>query len=450
MNALAARATRRGGRLAAEPRAPGPAMALLRQLADREFLVAFAMFAPLCFLLQLGAKGAAVFCLVTLAYTVLRRRELFGILATRGFLLVPAGIACFSVLWSTSRIDSLKGGVELGLTLLAAILLSGSPRPQMILRGVAGAFAVYLAISLVAGGTTKMGLHGTAFSGLSASKNLLADIAATGAIFSAGAAWLALRDRAWLWVTALCGVLGLALLTLVMAKSAGAMVSLAVGLGALAFLAGVRSLESGLRALLVCLGGIFVVVFAFLHRPISDALVQYVTALFDKDPTLTGRTYIWERGYELVRERPLLGQGFGAFWRQGNPDAEGLWQYAGIQQRSGFTFHNSVLEVLVQLGWTGVGLLGLVLAFGALCLAIRFAARPTPALCVWGGAFAFELSRMPVESIGYQPFFYSTVIITAALAMAFSSSASTDSAARGEADVRAPSPPRRYRQRRLA
>lgn len=395
-------------------------------LLDLDLVCAFAMFVPLCFLLQLGMPGAGLFCLVTLSLGFIRRRELGHLLITRGFLILPAGLACFSMLWSQAPVESLKGGVELGLTLAAAVLLSGARRPQMVLRGIAAAFALYLAISLVAGGTTKMGLHGSAFSGLSSSKNLLADIAATGAIFSAGAAWMAMRDRAWPWLLAMLVSLGLGLVTVVIAKSAGAVVSLAVGMGAMIFLAVAMRAPSGLRALMVAFGAMAVIAFAFLHRAITQMLVSYVSELFDKDPSLTGRTYIWERGFELIRERPLLGQGFGAFWLQGNPEAEGLWRFAGITQRSGFTFHNSLIEILIQLGWVGVATLGLVLVTGVICVALRFIARPSPILCVWTAALAFELSRMPVESIGYQPFFYSTVIISAALGMAFSKAEDPD------------------------
>ena len=49
----------------------------------------------------------------------------------------------------------------------------------------------------------------------------------------------------------------------------------------------------------------------------------------------------------------MLGRGYYAFWRQGNLDAEGLWRYFGIDSRGGFTFHNTLVDILVTLGWIG-------------------------------------------------------------------------------------------------
>lgn len=89
----------------------------------------------------------------------------------------------------------------------------------------------------------------------------------------------------------------------------------------------------------------------------QDALL----GAFGKDATLTGRTYLWATGLEAAAQTPVLGVGYQAYWVQGFPEAERLWQEFYINARSGFHFHNSYIEVLVELGAVGFATLVLVL-----------------------------------------------------------------------------------------
>jgi exopolysaccharide production protein ExoQ len=148
-------------------------------------------------------------------------------------------------------------------------------------------------------------------------------------------------------------------------------------------------------------------------------MIDWGATLFDKDPTLTGRTYLWYRAAELIHEKPVLGRGYYAFWLQGNTDAEGLWRYFGIQERGGFTFHNTLVEILVSLGWAGVVVIGATVLIGAVALVRRFVSRPNLALVFWIAIFLYQLARTPIESIGIAPFYFSTVLCFAALGAAF-------------------------------
>ena len=118
---------------------------------------------------------------------------------------------------------------------------------------------------------------------------------------------------------------------------------------------------------------------------------------------------------DLIAEKPFLGKGFGAFWQQGNPDAEGMWQYAGILSRGGFNFHNTPIEILVHLGWLGLIIFGLTVLVAAAILISRFVARPNLLLCFSIAILVYELVRMPIESVGVYEFYTSTVLIFLAL-----------------------------------
>lgn len=79
-----------------------------------------------------------------------------------------------------------------------------------------------------------------------------------------------------------------------------------------------------------------------------------------KDSSLTGRTELWDHAKKLIAEKPIFGIGAEGFWLPYRGDAQFLLEafYKDIGVR--FSFHNSYLEILVQLG--GVGLFFMLIA----------------------------------------------------------------------------------------
>ncbi|MFB2875810.1 O-antigen ligase family protein [Floridanema aerugineum] len=78
-----------------------------------------------------------------------------------------------------------------------------------------------------------------------------------------------------------------------------------------------------------------------------------------KDPTLTGRTDIWEFVIDKIKERPWLGFGYEAFWLPGG-EGENVKFYIFLVLSQA---HNGYLDVAVHLG-----LIGFALWFGSLIL----------------------------------------------------------------------------------
>ena len=72
-----------------------------------------------------------------------------------------------------------------------------------------------------------------------------------------------------------------------------------------------------------------------------------------KDSTLTGRTLLWSEGLKTGMDNPVFGVGYSAFWVPGRSEAEVLWQKFQVQERSGFHFHNLVINEFVDLGVVG-------------------------------------------------------------------------------------------------
>ncbi len=80
--------------------------------------------------------------------------------------------------------------------------------------------------------------------------------------------------------------------------------------------------------------------------------LETILGAFGRDTTLTGRTEIWPYVLDMSSQRPILGYGFDAFW-----GTDAFARY--VMDRFDWsvpTAHNGYLDVLLSLGWIGVGL----------------------------------------------------------------------------------------------
>lgn len=403
------------------PRPRNPVIRLIAvDLLDLEFATAFGLFTAMLFISQLGSLGALVIIGLTGFYALLHLARLYDLLLPRAFILAIPAVIVLSTLWSETRSETLKYAIEFTITVGAGLLLSGSRRPMSVLFGMFLAFGVYIAVSLAFGQSVFVGTTGTtAFSGLNRGKNMLADIASTGLLISAATFLVAFAERRLLLVLAAVLVGGMELYVVIAARSAGAMLGFALATALFALLLALRPIGAVLRATGTFFLGLVLVIAALNYRDLSSAMIDTGARFFDKDMTLTGRTYLWQRAYDLIHETPWLGRGFRSFWLQGNPDAEGLWQYAGIVSRDGFNFHNTAVEILVHLGWVGLIVYGAVVVLALGFLIARFLTRPNLFVCFWLSILVYELVRMPIESIGFTEFYFSTVLLFMALGSAF-------------------------------
>jgi exopolysaccharide production protein ExoQ len=388
---------------------------------DIDGLFALALFLPMLFIGNITTMGGAVIAALVPLYLFLRRDRLFEVFLPRSFLFLIPGYALFSVIWSEATGESLRYSVELLVTICAGLLLSSARNQEAVIRGIAVAFLCYVAASLFFGHSVGIGVGagGEALAGLSSGKNLLADIAAHGLVVSAAVTLMAMQGRSWLWILFGLVAIGLDLYCALAARSAGALVGMGMAIMAFAGLTPLVYAGKVVRAWVTGMVGVCLVAIGLSYSTIAQALMTIGTSVFDKDSTLTGRTYLWYRAADLIRESPLLGHGFYAFWLQGNIDAEGLWRYFGMDNRGGFTFHNTFVEILVMLGWVGLTLIGAVVLTGVLFLVRRFVTKPNLPLVFWISILMYELARTPIETIGVAPFYFSTALLFGALGAAF-------------------------------
>ena len=378
---------------------------------DSDGFFAFALVALILFASTLGTLGAVAISALALAYMILRLPQLGEIMAPRAFILVIPLFAIVSIFWSQSPVDTLKYSLEFALTVGVALLMSAAPYPKAVLWGIFLAFAIYVPSAIVFGQAVDVGNNGdTALSGLTQSKNLLGDMAASGALVSLACFVASVEERRPFRAVFALVVAAIEIYVLLEARSAGALLGIVSAVFAFIFFLAMRPARLTMRLLATVFASLAAAVMAAAYgsSAVSDSM-----ALFDKDPTLTGRTYLWQRAADFIAEKPVLGTGFNAFWVQGNPDAEGLWRFAGIVDRMGFNFHNTLIELLVNVGWLGVIVLGMVAAISAVLLLRRVMTRPTLALCFWFSVLIYEFVRMPIEAIGMAPFAHTTILLFA-------------------------------------
>jgi exopolysaccharide production protein ExoQ len=118
-----------------------------------------------------------------------------------------------------------------------------------------------------------------------------------------------------------------------------------------------------------------------------------------KDPTLTGRTTLWEVVVAFIREKPVFGWGYRAMWVLDDPTTQladrltGGW---GVTSS-----HNAFLEILLELGVAGMSvmlaILGSGLWRGLRCCRAGIAPLGWFSLVYFGGAI---LAAQTIETLG--------------------------------------------------
>lgn len=195
--------------------------------------------------------------------------------------------------------------------------------------------------------------------GLWYEKNQMGLVMVVGAV--SAAACLAADDRRpW---TALAAF-GLCSLLVLASQSKTSLLCLLLGSG---FVGGLWALRRGGAVLTVAglWGGVLLAGGAAWVWFVDSAAV--LTAL-GKDPSLTGRTLIWESLMRRVAERPWTGYGFSAFWGRDSVPA------AFVRQETAWpvpSAHNGWIDLLVQLGWPGAVAVGVVIAVAVVLVVLR-------------------------------------------------------------------------------
>jgi exopolysaccharide production protein ExoQ len=324
-------------------------------------------------------------------------------------LLLPAYCA-LSTLWSQDPAETLRGSIQLGVSLAIAIVIACRVPPRTLVRILFGIFLMAMIASVLFG---RVRSASGAWVGIFGSKNAFAAIVSV-FILTAFAAFVDKEGSRLQRVAALIS-LGVSGPILLLAQSAGAIITLLPSLGAMVLVLSGRWLTQLQKAVLLCAIGMLGVIVALLAVGYWTELMNLVLNTTGKDVTLTGRTDLWAVGFDVIRDHPLLGVGYRAFWIQGYAPAETLWAQFGITTRSGFNFHNTYISNAVEIGLIGTAILSAML-FGAFALALKWGLRaPSPASALFFGYLTTAICGSMVEVAIFFQFSLPSIMVVVAL-----------------------------------
>jgi len=258
-----------------------------------------------------------------------------------------------SYFWSVDPSGTMRRLIALYMTMLCGYALAARFSWRRLTEVLAIAYLVMMALSVfLAVLVPSLGkmheLFPGAWRGAWLEKNSLGASMAIGFVAAAAAA-LHNPKRRGFW-----GAVAAAMLfTVLMSTSKTALVAAILGTGGILFIFlsrrgpvwGVVLTWLGVTVML-CLAGYM------LYAP------EHIFLLLGKDPTLTGRTFIWNGISYVMRFRPLLGYGYGVVWTDEDPFAP----LARITQVAGFRAyhaHSCWFEV-----WLAMGIVGLIVWAG--------------------------------------------------------------------------------------
>jgi exopolysaccharide production protein ExoQ len=305
-------------------------------------------------------------------------------------------LALISTLWSDYPAWSARAATQFLATTIVGVIAGSCIKPRSLLSGLLCALSLVTVLSVASGRTEAVGLTGEhALVGLFGSKNYFG-LSVSFLLLTAIAVWIDRQQpRPFRWLglaTALTSPL-----LLVYAKSTGAMVVCLVTVLIMFLLyVGFRLLPQ-FRAVLMVVAVFFLIMFMIISTLNFDALQNFLGYL-GKDVTLTGRTFLWEHAIRSIADNPALGVGYQAYWQPGNPGAEELWLYAGISNRYGFHFHDTYLQVAVDLGLIGLFIfVATLIAISIRIFAVVVGPKPSPEQLFAISTFLFLILRAPIE-----------------------------------------------------
>jgi exopolysaccharide production protein ExoQ len=195
--------------------------------------------------------------------------------------------------------------------------------------------------------------------GLWYEKNQMGLVMSAGAV--AAAACLASEDRRRLLPTITLAVTTVLVLA---TQSKTSLLCLILGVGAVGGLWAMKRGGAAFSIVAIWFGVVLTAVAAFVF--ITDPAT--VLKALGKDPSLTGRTDIWEALMREVAERPWTGFGYQAFWGKDSVPAafiraETQWPVPSA--------HNGWIDLLIQLGWPGAITVGLTVAVATIVTVFR-------------------------------------------------------------------------------
>lgn len=312
-------------------------------------------FMGILFNILFGTIAALSFLISGVLFCLMYENKLLDLLVKNKLLLAIPLLAIVSSIWSDIPLLTLRGGIQLLLTTVFAMIIAAVVRFDLFIKITGICFFITMFLCLISDRYVINGLTGEYnLIGIFDSKNFLSMNAAF-SVFVGVAIYLnhnfTQKDK----IFGLTLVI-LSLSVLLKTKSLGSIVTTALVLIVALFYIFYQKIK---LPKLIRSQFNWLIVLSFLML-VFGLIVIGNTSTFDnvmydlgKDPTLTGRTFIWSRGLESITEHPVFGLGFQSAFYVGNPLAEEIWEFAHVPSGAGFNFHNMFIDITVEMGLLG-------------------------------------------------------------------------------------------------
>jgi exopolysaccharide production protein ExoQ len=282
----------------------------------------------------------------TLLFGYWNRTEFVLLLARGRWVNVFWIFAVASLLWSIDRAVTAWRLIMLTTSLMFAFYIVSRFRFEQILGMLAASTAVCAIASMLTaiifpaiGKSTPA--DPDAWSGVFSHKNQLGwEMLAMAIVFI----WFAIHDpRRRILAIAM---FGFCLIVAEKSQSATCLVTVGLVLVATAFLRVLR-LPMLPRAWLLLSGGVITIA----SGSVILANLPAVSQAIGKDPTMTGRTFLWASLIRMLPNRLILGRGYHAFWTDKNPEAWIIWGRNGWLMHEA---HNAYIDAVLSTGLVGL------------------------------------------------------------------------------------------------
>ncbi len=304
--------------------------------------------------------GILVLMAVFAVLQLLRSPEtVFTAIRCEPLLAVFVSLALGSVFWSSEPVATLRLAVGLAAVLILGYWMATVFTLFEVLRIFAACFAVGAAIHfLFIFGLPQYGVSNAGWVGVMGHKNPLGRVATLGAVILLISG---LSSRRWRLLNFAFAGANLGLIIGSQSKTSLA----AAAILPVAFLVFriFRSRRTLYGAALLTIGGSAVVICLF-----ATANFVLITDILDKDVTLSGRTDLWLGSIRAVLDRPVLGYGWGGFWRGWFSPSHEVLVYRNWQPPHS---HNALIEYALAFG-VGGAVLGAALFARCVTRSIRF------------------------------------------------------------------------------
>ena len=295
---------------------------------------------------QGGIWGIAVLLMYPYYRTILRAFHANKALST----LIT--FTMISVIWSPGVLDSIRRATLLALTASFAYFLAEKFKPQELMRliyftGCLAAVGSLITIAI----SPRYGFMSTGeWKGIFGHKN---DLGIYLCFMLSPILFLPAKATMRNVAGIICALVGVVLI--IGSQSRGAWIVAAALFAYVAVLKVIHRMATTRDAIAfsATLAGIITVIGLLIYENYAA-----ITYFMGKDPSLTNRGLIWNAVLGCIAERPILGYGYGGFWRGIHGESIKVISAVGVNISHA---HNGYLNLTLQTGLVGLGLFVFVL-----------------------------------------------------------------------------------------